>query len=490
VVAAAGAAATYFGFFREPSVPSPEEIRAYVATLVSDDRLKLTAVESQVESTEGKHARIEVQATFETSQPLFAPVDAAVWLKSELGWDATQEASQIAKASPRAQALAGATPAGFDDLQLIKATIPPGTKAVYTTSILATRHDSTWQLQAVGGRFHSPPPTGTLRSATPNALVVSEHATLVELKQRVAEHEAYLTRLAAAEKQLTDEARQHRAQAHATLVPGAVFIGVVTSATGTEPISVQFTRVDPTLRRLHALVRNEDSWHNTRSFDGQILDADPAIPEEADAPVLLLRSRTGDAISNGGAIVEEFQNLEFKVALSEGTLKGTLSGGRQFQARTVAETDLARYVAEIGAKDTAAAATVGNQVPAGTTVSHTGSQPASAPGNAVRGKQKPAPKTAPRTAATSAPASDPREAAQAAGTVVHTVRDVKSAVTGGGSIFDRALAAASAALSAVPKPDKSRPTNPAPVQASATPADDLTQSGTITENQLQSSDDQ
>lgn len=444
IVAAVGfmvtTGAAYFGFLRPPTAPAPEQVRAFAATLVNDDHLRFVSCQYQLVSSHAPLAHLSVDAVFETTEASYAPVDASAYLQQEFGWHATPSA--IAKASPRALKRAGEPPPNPADVPLFRVVAPAGTTATYAAGVDAMRVGSAWELHAAGGHFKVPPPTGSARPPAGQYRVVSNPADRAQLEQLVAQQQAYITRLAEAEKQLAEETRQRREKAVAALKPGLLFAGFATQPEASTAWSLELTRVDPTFHRVTALLRNEDGWAHARRFDGQYTFIDDEV-------WLVLQTRVRDAIAGGGPVVDTPFDLQLKLKVEPDALAGTLSGGWELKAALLTPETRPSYVAELTAKD------VAERRP-GMTPSAPAPVTAKTPARTARRADAAAPgTTAAATAGAPETGPDARETAQAAGKMVRTVRDVRAAATStSGSFFDRALAAASAALSAVPKAAK------------------------------------
>jgi hypothetical protein len=332
---------------------------------VGNDRILFSVEKLEPLAQSDAGWKMLVGAKARTIEPLYSQIDPASYLAKTLKLDpATLGEARRLLAKPDASAqpdFSGAAPFPADPYQavLLQVTSPAGTILAFNGVLDAHREGGAWKFTLVSGGFEGGGVQGAARSSFgKNSYAINDVSDEPRLHTLVTDFEAFAGRVADLSRN-RESARvaERRKIFLAQIVPGRVFGGTAVAA-GTlreTPLYLEIT-ARPSGNEVRAVLRNENSWHIVRAFQGTW-----SADDKFDDPVLNLTSLASEAIRNAGPLLEAAQVWRFALHL---TAQGELTEQNRFfnyrlqpltpeqvaavQARVEAEYDRAVVATEPG----------------------------------------------------------------------------------------------------------------------------------------------
>ena len=208
----------------------------------------------------------------------------------------------------------GAGPFPTDPYQaaILQLQCPAGARFDFRGVIDAHRDGAGWVFVLSSGGLEGGGPQGEARSAFGDtSFVAGDAGDDARLRARATDLEAFAGRVT--------EARRNFESARATaiegrrkaflsqIVPGRVFRGMAQEGVEQQgtPLYLEIAEISPG-NEMTALLRNEGSWHNARTFQGSW-----SADDEFENPVLNLVSRPDQAVGDAGPFLENTQTWSF-----------------------------------------------------------------------------------------------------------------------------------------------------------------------------------
>jgi hypothetical protein len=304
-----------FVWWRQTRPPGTDGVTAFLNQTVGGDRILFLVEKLEPLAHDEAGWKIIVGAKARTIEPLYSKIDTAGYLAKNLRLDPTtlSEARRLlakpdVSTQPDSQGLAP-FPADPYQAVLLQVTSPAGTALVFNGVLDAHREDGAWKFTLVSGGFESGSAQGAARSSFgKNAYAVGDVADDARLHALITDFEAFGGRMADLSRNRESARVAERREAFlAQITPGQVFGGTAV-APGTlreTPLYLEITG-RPSENEVRAVLRNEDSWHVVRAFQGTW-----SADDKFEDPVLNLTSLANEAIRNAGPVVEAAQVWRF-----------------------------------------------------------------------------------------------------------------------------------------------------------------------------------
>ena len=320
-----------FVWWRQTRAPGADAVTAFLNQTVGGDRV-LFSVEKLEPLTQGEAGwKMIVGAKARTIEPLYSKIESSEYLAKNLRLDpATLSEARRLLTKPDASAqpdLQSVAPFPADPYQavLLQVTSPAGTTLAFNGVLDAQREGGTWKFTLVSGGFEGGGAPGAARSSFgKNSYAVGDVGEEARLHTLIADFEAFGNRVADLSRHRESlRATERRKAFLAQLVPGRVFGGTAVAA-GTSretPLYLEITG-RPSENEVRAVLRNDNSWHIVRSFQGTW-----SADDKFEDPVLNLTSLASEAIRNAGPVVEAAQAWRFTLHVNA---KGELTEENRF----------------------------------------------------------------------------------------------------------------------------------------------------------------
>ena len=308
-----------FVWWRQARAPGADEVTTFLNQTVGGDRVLFSVekLEPLVQSAAGW--KMIVGAKARTIEPLYAKIDSAEYLARTLRLDpAIAGEAQRLLANPGASAqpdFQAAAPFPADPYQavLLQVTAPAGTALVFNGVLDAQREGGAWKFVLVSGGFEGGGAQGAARfSFGKNSYAIGDVGDEARLHALLADFEAFGGRVTGISRHRESARVAERRKAFLTqIAPGRVFGGTALAAASLHetPLYLEITE-RPSENEVRAIVRNDNSWHIAREFQGT-WSADDKFAD----PVLNLTSLASDAIRNAGPVLEATQVWRFALHL-------------------------------------------------------------------------------------------------------------------------------------------------------------------------------
>lgn len=304
-----------FAWRHQARAPGADEVTAFLNQTVGGDRV-LFAVEKLEPLAKSETGwKMLVGAKARTIEPFYSKIDTAEYMARTLHLDpvTSGEARRLlAKPDSSAQPeFQGAAPFPADPYEavLLRMTSPAGTVQAFNGVLDAHREGGAWKFVLISGGFEGGGAQGAPRSSFgKTSHVVGDAGDEAKLHALTADFEAFGGRVAGISRNLESARVAERRKAFlARIAPGRVFGGtaLATASRHETPIYLEITGL-PAENEVQAVLRNDNSWHIVRSFQGT-WSADDKFGD----PVLNLTSPASEAIRNAGPLVEATQAWRF-----------------------------------------------------------------------------------------------------------------------------------------------------------------------------------
>ena len=317
VVALIGAG--FFVRWRQPRAPGIDVVTTFLNQTVGADRILFSVekLEPLAESASGW--KMIVVAKTRTIEPLYSKIDSAEYLSRTIRLNpATLAEARRVLADPGASAqpaFQGAAPFPPDPYQAVflQVNSPAGTVSTFNGVLDAHREDGVWKFTLVSGGFEGGGAQGAARSSFgKTSYAIGDVGDEARLHALVSDFEAFAGRVAGIGRNLESARLAERRKAFlAQIAPGRVFGGTAVAAASLHETPLYLEIIDrPSENAVTAAVRNDNSWHVVRSFQGTW-----SADDKFEDPVLNLTSLASEAIRNAGPIVETTQVWRFALHL-------------------------------------------------------------------------------------------------------------------------------------------------------------------------------
>ncbi len=317
-------------WWRNGQTPGTEEVTAFLNRTVGGGRVRFSVVKRDALSQGEAGLNIMIVATARTAGPLYTKIDTADYLNKTIQLDprTSSEARRIlsnpgSSAQPEFQ---GATPFPADPYLaiILRATSPAGATFVYHAVLDAYREGGTWKFTLVSGGFEGGGLAGEARAAFgESAYALGEAGDEARLHILVANFEAFAGRVAGVRQDRAAASADRRSSFLAQIAPGRIFRGTAVEA-GTRretPLYLEIIGLSSE-NEVTAVLRNENSWHVARSFNGSW-----SADEQFEKPVLTLASTASQAVRNAGPFLDNTQAWKFTLNVDS---RGELSEQNRF----------------------------------------------------------------------------------------------------------------------------------------------------------------
>ena len=304
-----------FFWWRQTRAPGADGVTAFLNQTVGGDHV-LFSVEKLEPLARGEAGwKMIVRAKALTIEPLYSRIDPADYMRRTLRLDPAtlSDARRLltrpdASVQPDAQ---GAAPFPADPYQvvLLQVTSPAGTALIFNGVLDAHREDGAWKFTLVSGGFEGGGAPGAARSSFGKiSYAIGDVGDEARLHVLITDFEAFYGRVADLSRS-RESARvaELRKAFLAQIAPGRVFGGTAVAA-GTSretPLYLEITG-RPSENEVRAVLRNDNSWHISRSFQGTW-----SVDDKFEDPVVNLTSLASEAVRNAGPLVEAAQVWRF-----------------------------------------------------------------------------------------------------------------------------------------------------------------------------------
>ena len=307
--------AVVFVWWRQARAPGAEEVTAFLNQTVGGDRVLFSVEKLEPLARVEAGWKMIVAAKARTIEPLYSKIDTAEYLGRTLRLDpatAGEARRLLAKPDSSAQPdFQGAAPFPADPYQavLLQVTSPAGTALAFNGVLDAHREGGAWKFTLVSGGFEGGGAQGAARSSFGKiSYAVGDMGDETRLHTLLSDFEAFGGRVAGIGRNIESARVAERRKAFlAQIVPGRVFGGTALAAASLHetPLYLEITE-RPSDNEVRAVMRNDNSWHIERSFQGTW-----SADDKFENPVLNLTSLASDAIRNAGPLIEATQVWRF-----------------------------------------------------------------------------------------------------------------------------------------------------------------------------------
>ena len=315
LVAVALVCAGVFFWWRQTRAPGADGVTAFLNQTVGGDRV-LFSIEKLEPLARGEVGwKMIVRAKALTIEPLYSKIDPADYLAKNLRLDpATVGEARRLLAKPDTSAqpdLQSAAPFPADPYQavLLQVTSPAGTALTFNGVLDAHREDGAWKFTLVSGGFEGGGAPGAARSSFgKTSYAIGDVGDEARLHALLTEFEAFGGRVAGLSRNLESARLAERRKAFLAQIAAGRIFGGTAVAVGTSretPLYLEITG-RPSENEVRAVVRNDNSWHIVRSFQGTW-----SVDDKFEDPVLNLTSLASEAIRNAGPVLEAAQVWRF-----------------------------------------------------------------------------------------------------------------------------------------------------------------------------------
>ncbi|MEO6994098.1 MAG: hypothetical protein ABI273_10735, partial [Lacunisphaera sp.] len=301
-------AAGVFIWWHQSRAPGVDSVTAFLNQTVGGDRILFSIEKLEPLAHSDTGWKMIVRAKAQTIEPLYSKVDPAGYMAKTIRLDPAtlSEARRLlAKSDAAAQPeFSGAAPFPADPYQavLLQVTAPAGNALVFNGVLDAQRENGAWKFTVVSGGFEGGGAPGAARSSFGKiSYAVGDAGDEARLHTLINDFEAFGGRVADLSRNLESVRATERRKAFlAQIPPGRVFGGTAVAA-GTlreTPLYLEIT-ARPSENEVRAVLRNGNSWHIVRSFQGTW-----SADDKFEDPVLNLTSLASEAVRNAGPLLE------------------------------------------------------------------------------------------------------------------------------------------------------------------------------------------
>lgn len=297
-------------WYRLRQRPSATTVRDYLVQSVAPLPVRVVALTLTYGPTTATGCPVTYQVRFETTEPLFRPVDPTEYLRVHAvdadqgpGTKDQRPANQTDPVSSAAANGSANPPSVVRPPQLLVTTAtPPGAAAFGSGSLTAWRSNGVWVFTPSGATLDRTRLVGEPKPA--GALAVDLPADAARLNAWVAEQVAAAARAREAAAAAAADQERFRQQQTAAfgqqLRPGTLFTGTITDPIRGAQQRVIVELTGATGAQLTAVLRNDGGWSDTRRFTG-----DWVVTPAADAAVVTLRTSRADAVADAGPLLDD-----------------------------------------------------------------------------------------------------------------------------------------------------------------------------------------
>ncbi len=304
-----------FVWWRQSRAPGTEGVTAFLNQTVGGDRILFSIEKLEPLAHSDADWKMIVAAKARTIEPLYSQIDAASYMTKTLRLDpATLSEARRLLAKPDASIqpdFSGAAPFPADPYQavLLQVTSPAGTALIFNGVLDAHRESGAWKFALVSSGFEGGGAQGAARfSFGKTSYAIGDGSDEPRLHALIADFEAFGGRVADLSRNLASARVAERRKAFLAQIPAGRVFGGTAVAAGTlreTPLYLEITG-RPSDNEVQAVLRNDNSWHIVRVFQGTW-----SANDKFDDPVLNLTSLASEAIRNAGPLLEAAQVWRF-----------------------------------------------------------------------------------------------------------------------------------------------------------------------------------